>query len=70
MKAKNLSCDTITNNKKKFKTINTFFTNKGLSTTNITLIDNNKIVSTDQEVAETLNFLLMLYHLYIFNLIK
>ena len=51
----NFCCDSITDNKKFWNTVKPFLTNKGLSATNITLIDNNKIVSTDQEVAETLN---------------
>ena len=55
LKNVNLCCDSITDNKNIWNTVKPFLTNKGLSTAKITLTDNNKIVSTDQEVTETLN---------------
>ena len=45
----------ICDNKKFWKTINPLFTEKATSTDNITLIENNEIVSDDQKVAEIFN---------------
>ena len=45
----------ITDDKKFWKTIKPFLTNKGINSGKITLIKNDEILSEDNEVAETLN---------------
>ena len=42
-------------NKKFWKNIKPFLSDKGISNTNITLIEDNRIISNDLEVADTLS---------------
>ena len=59
----NLNLKNITDNKKFWKNIKPFFSNKGISKTEITLIEGEKIISNDLEVANTLNsFFETCYH--------
>ena len=51
----NLNLNIITDNKRFWKNIKPFFSNKGISKTEITLIEGDKIISNDLEVANTLN---------------
>ena len=51
----NLSHDNITDNKKFWKTVKPFLTDKGNSKQNIVLVQNENIISTDDSVAETIN---------------
>ena len=51
----NLNLKNITDNKKFWKNIKPFFSNKGISKTEITLIEGANIISNDLEVANTLN---------------
>ena len=51
----NINLSNITDNKKFWRTIKPFFTDKSNKTKPITIIKNNEIISKDQEVAETLN---------------
>ena len=51
----NLNLKNITDNKKFWKNIKPFFLNKRISKTEITLIEREKIISNDLEVANTLN---------------
>ena len=51
----NLNLKNITDNKKFWKNIKPFFSNKGISKTEITLIEGEKSISNDMEVANTLN---------------
>ena len=51
----NLDIKTITDNKKFWQTVMPFFTDKGPKNQNITLVENNCIISNDQEVSESLN---------------
>ena len=44
----------ITDNKKFWKTVKPVLSDKGLSNSKITLIENDTIISNDKEVAETL----------------
>ena len=50
-----LNITNITDNRKFWKTMKTFFSDKGVNTGKITLIGDNKIISDDDRVAETLN---------------
>ena len=52
---KNLNTSDITDNKKFQKTVKTVLTDKSRSNSNITLIDNNRMISNDKEVAEAMN---------------
>ena len=45
----------ITDNKKFWKTVKPVLSDKGRSSSKITLIEDEKIISNDEEVAETLN---------------
>ena len=49
-----LKPSSISDNKKFWKTVKPLFNDKAMSTDSITLIENNKIISGDQEVAEIL----------------
>ena len=51
----NLHDDNITDNKKFWKNVKPFFSNKGNSKNEITLIEGEKIISSELEVANTLN---------------
>ena len=51
----NLDIKNITDNKKFWKTMKPFFSEKGVFSQNITLVNNDSIISSDQEVCETLN---------------
>ena len=51
----NLNLKNIRDSKMFWKNINPFFSNKGISKTEITLIEGEKIISNDLEVANTLN---------------
>ena len=51
----NLDLKSITDNKKFWATLKPFLTDKGIKSNNICLIEEGKIISKDQEVAETLN---------------
>ena len=51
----NLDLKSITDNKKFWATLKPFLTDKGITSNNICLIEEGKIISKDQEVAETLN---------------
>ena len=51
----NLNVNLITDNKKFWKHINPFFTDKSQSNTKITLIENNEIISDSKECAEIMN---------------
>ena len=48
----NLEINKITDNKKFWKTIKPFFSDKGSTFSNISIVENNSIVSDDREVAE------------------
>ena len=48
----NLDIKNITDNKKFWQTVKPFFTDKGPKNQNITLVENNCIISNDQEVSE------------------
>ena len=50
-----LKPSSISDNKKFWKTVKPLFNDKAMSTDSITLIENNKIISGDQEVAEIFN---------------
>ena len=50
----NLSFDSITDTKKFWNTVKPFLTDKGVSTRNITLVNNNKVVCTDREISNTM----------------
>ena len=50
-----LQPSSITDNKKFWKTVKPMFSEKTMATDSITLIENNKIISEDQEVAEIFN---------------
>ena len=52
----NLDLKNITDNKRFWKTIKTFLTDKGTTSQKITLIESDKILSEDSKVAETLIF--------------
>ena len=47
--------DSITGTKNFWNTVKPFMTDKGVSTRNITLVNNNKVVCTDREIANTMN---------------
>ena len=49
-----LDITNITDNRKFWKTMKPFFSDKGVNTCKITLIEDNKIISDDDRVAETL----------------
>ena len=51
----NLHPSKISDNKKFWKTVNPFFTEKATSTDDITLIENREIISDDRKVAEVFN---------------
>ena len=51
----NLDIKNITDNKKFWKTMKPFFSEKGVFSKNITLVNKDSIISSDQEVCETLN---------------
>ena len=51
----NLDLKNYTDNKKLWKTMKPFLTDKGVNSQKISLIENEKILSTDVDVAETLN---------------
>ena len=51
----NLNLKTITDNKRFWKTMKPFLTNKGVNNEKITLIENERILSADGDVAEFLN---------------
>ena len=50
-----LNINNITDNRKFWKTMKPFFSDKGVNTSKITLIEDNQIISADDRVAETLN---------------
>ena len=50
-----LDIKNITDNKKFWKTMKPFFSEKGVFSQNITLVNKDSIISSDQEVCETLN---------------
>ena len=50
----NLDVRSITDNKRFWKTMKPFFTNKGIIKSKITLIDDDRIIHDDSEVAQTL----------------
>ena len=52
---KKLNISDITDNKKFWKTVKPVLSDKGRSSSKITLIEDEKIISNDEEVAETLN---------------
>ena len=52
---KNLNISDITDNKKFWKTVKPVLSDKGQSSSKIILIENDTIISNDNEVAETLN---------------
>ena len=52
---KNLNISDITDSKKFWKTVKPVLSDKSRSNSNITLIDNDTIISKDKEVAETMN---------------
>ena len=51
----NLNMKNITDNKKFWKTIKPFFTDKGGSRNKVVLVEDDKIISEDKEVAQTFN---------------
>ena len=51
----NLNLKNITENKKFWKTIKPFFTDKGGSKNKVILVENDNIISDDKEVAQTFN---------------
>ena len=51
----NLNPSLISDNKKFWKTVKPFFSDKKLSNESITLIENNNIISSDSDIAETFN---------------
>ena len=50
-----LNLNNITDNKKFWRTVNPFFSNKGGSRDNIVLVNGDKIISDDTELAQTFN---------------
>ena len=50
---RNLKPSSICDNKKFWNTVKPLFSDKCISTDNITLIENNKIISEDQDIANT-----------------
>ena len=50
-----LNINNITDNRKFWKTMKPFFSDKGVNTGKITLIEDNQIISANDRVAETLN---------------
>ena len=50
-----LDISDVTDNKRFWKTIKPLFSDKGVSSQNITLVKNDNIISSNQEVSETLN---------------
>ena len=46
--------DSITYTKNFWNTVKPFLTDKGVSTRNITLVNNNKVVCTDREISNTM----------------
>ena len=52
---RNLNPSLITDNKKLWKTVKPFFSDKKTSSEDITLFDNNDIISDDFKIAETFN---------------
>ena len=54
---KNLDLNTITDNKKFWKTLKPFFPDKGPKNQKITIVKDEEIISEDKEVAESLNSL-------------
>ena len=52
---KNLDISQITDNKKFWNTVKPFISNKNKAKAKITLIEDERIISKDEEVAETLN---------------
>ena len=51
----NLDLNDIADNKKFWKTVKPFLSNKSIQTSQITLVDEDNIISEDSEVAEMLN---------------
>ena len=51
----NLDINLITDNKKLWKTVKPLFSDKRFSNNKITLVNDDEIISTDNEVAKTLN---------------
>ena len=51
----NLELNDIADNKKFWKTVKPFLSNKSIQTSQITLVDEDNIISEDSEVAEMLN---------------
>ena len=50
-----LDISDVTDNKSFWTNIKPFFSDKGVSSQNITLVKNDSIISSNQEVSETLN---------------
>ena len=45
----------ITDNKKFWKTVKPFFTDKGVSRNKVVLVEDDRIINDDKEVAQTFN---------------
>ena len=58
----NLDINFVTDNKKFWKTVKPLFTDKVQTSSSITLIENEKFITNDSEIAEILNDIFYKYH--------